>query len=268
MPTVRAPSSRAISATIGAAPDPVPPPSPAVTKTMSEPRSARLSASRASSAARRPTSGSAPEPRPSVMSRPMWIFVGASATWSAWMSVFTATNSTWWMPASIMRLSAFSPAPPTPTTRMTAMYAPESGRGFVWSGGGSGQALEPRSPRTRSSSRSTGFGFGFALGSTTAAGLRLFGYLRLGGFRLGEVGRVLDRLVERQALLLRARLPPAQPASVLPRSPGRAPRGGLHACWRACVPLRTSFARSRYASAALPVGSYFRMLAPFTGASA
>ena len=153
MPTVSAPSSRAISATIGAAPDPVPPPSPAVTNTMSEPRSARLSASRASSAARRPTSGSAPEPRPSVMSRPMWIFVGASATWSAWMSVFTATNSTWWMPASIMRLSAFSPAPPTPTTRMTAMYAPESGRGAVWSGGGSGRLSSQRSPRTRSSSR-------------------------------------------------------------------------------------------------------------------
>ena len=39
MPTVSAPSSRAMRATTGAAPDPVPPPSPAVTKTMSEPRS-------------------------------------------------------------------------------------------------------------------------------------------------------------------------------------------------------------------------------------
>ena len=45
MPTVSAPSSRAIRATTGAAPEPVPPPSPAVTKTMSEPRSARLIAS-------------------------------------------------------------------------------------------------------------------------------------------------------------------------------------------------------------------------------
>ena len=42
MPTVSAPSSRAIRATTGAAPVPVPPPSPAVTKTMSEPRSAFL----------------------------------------------------------------------------------------------------------------------------------------------------------------------------------------------------------------------------------
>ena len=42
MPTVSAPSSRAIRATIGAAPVPVPPPSPAVTKTMSEPRRAFL----------------------------------------------------------------------------------------------------------------------------------------------------------------------------------------------------------------------------------
>ena len=40
MPTVSAPRSRAIFATTGAAPVPVPPPSPAVTNTMSEPRRA------------------------------------------------------------------------------------------------------------------------------------------------------------------------------------------------------------------------------------
>jgi hypothetical protein len=51
----------------------------------------------------------------------MWIFTGASLVWSCWMSVFTATNSTCEMSASIMRLTAFRPAPPTPTTRMTAM---------------------------------------------------------------------------------------------------------------------------------------------------
>jgi hypothetical protein len=50
----------------------------------------------------------------------MWIFVGASLTWSCWMSVFTARKSTAETPASIIRWSAFSPAPPTPTTRMTA----------------------------------------------------------------------------------------------------------------------------------------------------
>ncbi len=43
IPTVSAPSSRAIFATIGAAPVPVPPPSPAATNTMSAPRSACFS---------------------------------------------------------------------------------------------------------------------------------------------------------------------------------------------------------------------------------
>ena len=70
MPTVSAPTSLAMRATTGAAPEPVPPPSPAVTKTMSEPRRTCLIWSYDSSAARRPTSGSAPEPRPCVSSRP------------------------------------------------------------------------------------------------------------------------------------------------------------------------------------------------------
>ena len=56
----------------------------------------------------------------------MWIFSGASLIWSCWMSVLIAMNSTCEMPASIMRLTAFSPAPPTPTTRMTARYVPVS----------------------------------------------------------------------------------------------------------------------------------------------
>ena len=43
IPTVSAPSSRAMRATTGAAPVPVPPPSPAVTKTMSDPRRAARS---------------------------------------------------------------------------------------------------------------------------------------------------------------------------------------------------------------------------------
>ena len=42
MPTASAPSSRATRATIGAAPVPVPPPSPAVMNTMSEPLSSDL----------------------------------------------------------------------------------------------------------------------------------------------------------------------------------------------------------------------------------
>src|SRR3954468_12921565 len=52
----------------------------------------------------------------------MWIFVGASLIWSCWMSVLTATKSTCVMPASIIRSSALRPAPPTPTTRITARY--------------------------------------------------------------------------------------------------------------------------------------------------
>ena len=50
----------------------------------------------------------------------MWIFTGASLMWSAWMSVLTAMNSTWLIPASIIRLTALRPAPPTPTTLITA----------------------------------------------------------------------------------------------------------------------------------------------------
>src|SRR5688500_2524990 len=62
----------------------------------------------------------------------MWSLTGASELRSCWMSVFTPTNSTWEMPASIIRLTAFRPPPPTPTTRMTARYADESGRGALW----------------------------------------------------------------------------------------------------------------------------------------
>src|SRR5947207_194162 len=89
----------------------------------------------------------------------MWIFIEASETCSCWMSVLTATNSTCEMPASIIRSSAFSPAPPTPTTRMTAMYAPESARGARWSpagcsGTGSSQRRPGRSPSSGSASAS------------------------------------------------------------------------------------------------------------------
>ena len=119
-PTVSAPCSRAIWAMIGAAPVPVPPPSPAVTKTMSAPRTASFSSSRDSSAASRPTRGSAPAPSPLVMVPPMWILTSASHMDSAWASVLTAMNSTPRTPASTMRLTAFVPPPPTPTTLMTA----------------------------------------------------------------------------------------------------------------------------------------------------
>ena len=72
-PTVRIPRSRAACATIGAAPVPVPPPIPAVMKTMCEPVKWFLMSSIASSAAARPISGCEPAPRPSVATTPIWI---------------------------------------------------------------------------------------------------------------------------------------------------------------------------------------------------
>jgi len=67
----------------GAAPVPVPPPSPVVTKIMSAPLSAAMIASVSSSAAWRPTFGSAPAPSPFVSLPPIWIFVPAGLTRSA-----------------------------------------------------------------------------------------------------------------------------------------------------------------------------------------
>ena len=119
-PTVRAPISWPSSATIGAPPVPVPPPSPAVTKTMSAPLSASFSSSRLSCAAANPTAGSAPAPSPRVTSAPIWIFRSASAIRRACASVLTAMKSTPATPASTIRLTAFVPPPPTPTTLITA----------------------------------------------------------------------------------------------------------------------------------------------------
>ncbi len=107
-----------MAAMTGEAPVPVPPPSPAVTKTRSAPRSAALSWSREPSMASRPTSGSAPPPRPWVISWPMWILTSASHTSSCCTSVLTAMNSTPFTPVSTMRFTALVPAPPTPTTLM------------------------------------------------------------------------------------------------------------------------------------------------------
>ena len=119
-PMVSAPSLRAMDATTGAPPVPVPPPSPAVTKTMSAPLRTSSISSRWSSAAWRPTSGLAPAPSPRVSSRPTSSLTSASLISSAWASVLIAMNSTPLRPTSIMRLTAFTPPPPMPTTLMTA----------------------------------------------------------------------------------------------------------------------------------------------------
>ena len=119
-PIVSAPSDRAIRATTGAPPVPVPPPSPAVTKTMSAPLMTSSISSAWSSAARAPTSGSAPAPSPRVSSRPMSSLTSASLISSACASVLIAMNSTPLSPTSIIRLTALTPPPPMPTTLMMA----------------------------------------------------------------------------------------------------------------------------------------------------
>ena len=71
--TVKIPFSRASWAITGAAPVPVPPPIPAVMKTISVPSSAAAILSRSSVAAWRPTSGFAPAPSPFVSPSPSCI---------------------------------------------------------------------------------------------------------------------------------------------------------------------------------------------------
>ena len=118
--TVSAPISLAKEAMMGAAPVPVPPPRPAVTKTMSAPSSASMILSESSSAALRPTSGLAPAPKPLVSLTPSWIFMAARDIRKACRSVFATTNSMPSMPASIMRFTALPPPPPTPMTLILA----------------------------------------------------------------------------------------------------------------------------------------------------
>ena len=115
---VSAPWLRALAATIGAAPDPVPPPRPAVTNTRSAPATACAILAASSSAARRPISGSPPEPRPPVMASPIRIFVAAVDPRSAWASVLQTTKLAARIPALTMRSTALLPPPPTPTTRI------------------------------------------------------------------------------------------------------------------------------------------------------
>ena len=92
--TVSAPSSLAKLAIIGAAPVPVPPPSPAVMNTMSAPCNASTSLSVSSSAACRPISGLAPDPRPLVSFAPSCSLSAALDCLSACKSVLAARNST------------------------------------------------------------------------------------------------------------------------------------------------------------------------------
>ena len=122
-PTVRIPISFARRAITGAAPVPVPPPIPQVTKTISAPFIAWASSSEFSSAAFCPTSGLAPAPSPLVSFSPICIAVGALQNCSACLSVLIPMNSTPAIFSSIMRFTALFPAPPTPITTILAEFS-------------------------------------------------------------------------------------------------------------------------------------------------
>mmetsp|Transcript_61533 Transcript_61533/g.148197 ORF Transcript_61533/g.148197 Transcript_61533/m.148197 type:complete len:409 (+) Transcript_61533:464-1690(+) len=119
-PIVRQPAARARLATTGAAPEPVPPPMPAVTKTMSASLTTALISAADSRALASPTWGLPPAPSPRAV-RPIWMMLPASDWSSACASVLHAmysmhdSRST---PRSrpATRLSVLPPPPPTPTS--------------------------------------------------------------------------------------------------------------------------------------------------------
>ncbi len=123
---VSAPSSDDSDAMMGAAPVPVPPPSPAVMNTMSAPSSCSMIRSVSSSAAARPTSGLAPAPRPLVSLPPSCSLIWAALRSRACRSVLAAMNSIPSTRAWIIRLTALQPPPPTPTTLILAPTRPSS----------------------------------------------------------------------------------------------------------------------------------------------
>jgi len=105
----------------GAAPVPVPPPMPAVMKTMCAPSSTSMIWPVSSRAACSPISGFEPAPSPLVILSPICSCrAGLLMVDRTCRSVFTATNSTPFRSSSIMRLTALPPAPPTPMTLSTA----------------------------------------------------------------------------------------------------------------------------------------------------
>ena len=99
----------------------------------------------------------------------MWIFTGASEISSCCASVLTATKSTWAMPASIIRFTALIPAPPTPTTRITARYDATSPA--TWSRGAlSGMGVTNRlAGGVYGSARGSGSGTGATTGGSAGA---------------------------------------------------------------------------------------------------
>ena len=115
IPIVRSPRSRAMRATTGDAPVPVPPPMPAVINTILV-LSLKISAifSALSSAAALATSGLLPAPRP----LPICTLVGTGDCIRALRSVLSTTNDTCLMSCRNIWLTALLPPPPTPSTFM------------------------------------------------------------------------------------------------------------------------------------------------------
>ena len=115
IPMLRIFNSLLISAITGAAPEPVPPPSPRVIKISSAPLSASLISSFCSSAAFSPSLGFIPVPSPWVSFLPILIFKWALVLFRSCSSVFRAISS---MPSRlylISRETVLEPAPPIPT---------------------------------------------------------------------------------------------------------------------------------------------------------
>src|SRR3989337_2273214 len=130
--TVKIPNSLAISAKIGVDPVPVPPPIPAVKKTMSVHAKISRIISRFSSAALRPMSGLAPAPRPLVSSSPNCNNTLARELRKACKSVLAQTNSTPPTFSPIMCSIALPPPPPTPMTLITALVSLFSGSSNIF----------------------------------------------------------------------------------------------------------------------------------------
>mmetsp|Transcript_18463 Transcript_18463/g.42352 ORF Transcript_18463/g.42352 Transcript_18463/m.42352 type:complete len:265 (+) Transcript_18463:815-1609(+) len=144
MPTVRQPAVLASSATTGAAPEPVPPPMPAVTNTMSTPSTRSSMSAAASIADARPTAGMPPAPSPRAWFFPSWIVESAAEAERAWMSVLHATYSrkvdrSTPGPSCTIRLIVLPPPPPTPITLIVQGERPgaaDCGFGACFGGGG------------------------------------------------------------------------------------------------------------------------------------
>ncbi|MBA7679815.1 hypothetical protein ES703_88119 [subsurface metagenome] len=115
--TIRHPASLAAVAIIGAAPVPVPPPSPNVRNIISASFTTSFIDSMDFSAAILPISGSDPAPRPLSPSN---TFLSAIDIIRTWASVFIATNSHPLKLSSIILLIALLPPPPIPITLITA----------------------------------------------------------------------------------------------------------------------------------------------------